>query len=277
MIPGLPPEGVEAMLATFDTLVGMAGPTGRADGARILREVSAQCSDGVVRDRLLRAAATVEAGEVSAVVPAVAQGITMEQWQAQGGDPVWVEPESAVAGEEEDQEDEGPEDEDEYMEMEPPPLPPLSLSQYFSGLVLRARQDFTDLGGRTICKGRLLRVFGCEQAEKGFRLSFLNERSLVVESGELFSPVPSVGCLFSAWELIDRRLGEFDEELSIDDDERLDEIIADVDDCGEWLQVEGPRPAAPECSSGPLVARVFRRDRDLAAWIRFLFAGVAKM
>ena len=266
-MPGLPAEGVEAMLATFQSMAGTAGPSGPADGARILREVSAQCSDAGVRERLLRAAAAMDAGEVCAVVPAAAQSITMEEWEAQGGDPVWVEPSSPTEVEE---------DEDEYMESAPPAMPPLALSQYFSGLVLRARHDFTDLNGRTICEGRLLRVLGCEPSENGFRLSFVNERSLQLESGEFFSPVPSVECLVSLWELVDRRMSEFDEELSIDDEERMDEIIADVDDCGEWLQAE-TRGTPPEFLSASMVARVFRRNRDLAAWVKFLFAGVDRL
>ncbi len=254
-MPGLPAEGVEAMLTTFQSL---AGADGASDGARILREVSGQCSDAGVRERLLRAAAAMEAGAVCAVVPAAAASITLEQWEAQGGDPVWVEP--ADTAEEE-------EDEEEYMEEIPPAMPPLSVSQYFSGLWLRARNDFTALNGRTICEGRVLSVLSCEPSENGFKVSFVNERSLLLDSGEFFSPVPSVECLFSLWELLDRRLAE------LDDDEQMDEIICDVDDCGEWLQAE-PRGAAPECASAPLVGRVFRREKDLSAWVRFLFAGV---
>jgi hypothetical protein len=88
-LPGLPPDTVESMLVTFDTLVHFGDQGTRPEAALYLREAAEGCGDQAQKERLLRAADSVEAGGAVALTPdgqtwqqaAAAQTVRAEDWQ----------------------------------------------------------------------------------------------------------------------------------------------------------------------------------------------------
>lgn len=116
-LPGLPQDSVESMLVTFDTLVHFGDQGHRPEAAGFLREAAAQCGNQSQRDRLLRAADSVDAQEPVALTP---EGLTWQQAAAAqtiSGDD-WVEPPEPVyaASEPEPEEDEEEDEQDEAEE-----------------------------------------------------------------------------------------------------------------------------------------------------------------
>ncbi|HEY2017116.1 MAG TPA: hypothetical protein VGH38_26605 [Bryobacteraceae bacterium] len=286
-LPNLPMEGIESMLVTFDTLVGLSGDSCRPDAARFLREAAALCPDPSSQARLLLAARSVTAGEPCALTPegltgaqaARSQTITMEEWQARGGDPPLTEP--AVEEPEAD-------DEELYLAEEPPSLPHLRVRHFFPGLVVRVAREFTDANGRLFPVGRVLRVLTCESADDGGITVSLLERSLrlspempgyreIAENAgnQWFQPVPTIGCLEELWQLVDDRLNELDLDDDSPESEFAQDVAVDVATCEEWLFASGEKPAPPACSSAPFAAEVFGRDNEMTAWIALLFAAIA--
>ena len=112
-LPGLPRDTLESMLVTFDTLVHFGDQGTRPEAALYLREAADGCGDVAQKDRLLRAADSVEAGGAVALTPdgqtwqqaAAAQTVRAEDW---------VEPpEPVYAVEAEDPVEEGREEVDD--------------------------------------------------------------------------------------------------------------------------------------------------------------------
>jgi hypothetical protein len=102
------------MLVTFDTLVHFGDQGHRPEAAGFLRASAAQCGDQSQKDRLLRAADSVDSGVPVALTPegltwqqaAAAQTISGDDW-VEPPEPVYAAPEpEAEAEEEEDEPDE---------------------------------------------------------------------------------------------------------------------------------------------------------------------------
>src|SRR5580704_11327903 len=94
-LPGLPQDTLESMLVTFDTLVHFGDQGHRPEAAGFLRDAAAQCGDPSQKERLLRAADSVDAGEAVALTP---EGLTWQQAAAAqtiSADD-WVEPPEPV-------------------------------------------------------------------------------------------------------------------------------------------------------------------------------------
>lgn len=115
MLVSLPDEAVESLLATFDALLDVSDLELRPIAAEMLRDRAGSCPNPSRRDRLLRAASDVVAGQACG---RTAEGLTSKEaverlaqintaeWQPPA-DPVW--PESpANHDEEEDEQDEDP-------------------------------------------------------------------------------------------------------------------------------------------------------------------------
>jgi hypothetical protein len=110
-LPGLPQDSVESMLVTFDTLVHFGDQGHRPEAAGFLRDAAAQCGDPSQKDRLLRAADSVDASEAVALTPegltwqqaAAAQTISGDDW-VQPPEPVYAPPEPEPEEEEEEPE-----------------------------------------------------------------------------------------------------------------------------------------------------------------------------
>ena len=101
----LPADTVESTLLTFDTLVHFGDPGTRPEAAGFLRDAAAQCSDSSRKERLMRAADTLMAGEPLALTP---EGLTWQQAaaaQTVSADE-WMEPPEPVYPPEEIEEDE---------------------------------------------------------------------------------------------------------------------------------------------------------------------------
>jgi hypothetical protein len=115
-LPGLPQDTVESMLVTFDTLVHFGDQGQRPEAAFFLRDAAAECVDAVQKERLLRAADAVVAGEAVALTPdgltwqqaAAAQTVSAEDW-VEPPEPVYPVEEVEEAADEldESEEDEG--------------------------------------------------------------------------------------------------------------------------------------------------------------------------
>jgi hypothetical protein len=194
-----------------------------------------------------------------------------------------------LAGDFGDSEKEDSED-SPYMEEEPPKLPDLPVRHFFPGLVVRVGRDFADAYARAVCSGDLLKVLACAPADDGYAVTFLERNvflstrashhdSIIENAGNAwFQPVPTGDCLEDLLEMIDLRLaGAEDEEDEDEDDskmERLDAVRDEIEKCQDWLSQSGERGPAPQCRSGQLAAKLFGRDHELTAWIRFLFAAV---
>lgn len=281
LLPTLPE--VEDQLVVFDSLVGVSEVEHRPEAAQMLRDAAARCQDAGRRERLLKAADAVAAGEPCAFTPeglsakqaAAAQTVTAEEWK-----------EPAVEEREELEEEEEEPDESDYMEEAPPKVPDLPVRHFFDGLVVRVAQDFVDAKGRAFFAGDVHGVLDCvARSEGGYRVELLVrsvslpapgcEAAIENAGNAWFQPVPSRGCLLALFQAIDRGLSDAEEDEKMDDDiERLEAIRGDVDDCEDWLAREGKGGLAPVCRSGALAARVFGRDHHVTVWIRLLFAGV---
>jgi hypothetical protein len=87
-LPGLPQDTVESMLVTFDTLVHFGDQEQRPEAALYLRDAAGECGDPAQKERLLRAADSVIAGQAVALTPdgltwqqaAAAQTVSAEDW-----------------------------------------------------------------------------------------------------------------------------------------------------------------------------------------------------
>jgi hypothetical protein len=87
-LPGLPQDTVESMLVTFDTLVHFGDQGQRPEAALFLRDAAVLCGDPAQKERLLRAADSVIAGQAVALTPdgltwqqaAAAQTVSAEDW-----------------------------------------------------------------------------------------------------------------------------------------------------------------------------------------------------
>jgi hypothetical protein len=85
LLPGLPPENVEDILVNFDTLTSLGDDSDRPAAAQFLRAAAALCGEQTRKDRLLKAADSLLAGERCALTPdglswkqaAAAQTITL--------------------------------------------------------------------------------------------------------------------------------------------------------------------------------------------------------
>jgi hypothetical protein len=304
MLPGLPPEAVESLLVTFDSLVGVLDADSLPIAVQLLRDTAALC-DEARRMRLLAAAAAVESGEPCATTPdgltwkqaAAAQTVTMEQWQAMPHElPAENPPE--------------PDDPPEIMEREPPKLPRLRVRHFFPGLVFRVRQEIRDVRDRVVVPGQLLHLWRLElsDADGGETTLHLTERNLRLDAStphyaailenngnKWFQPVPTASCLEDLCEAIYIRMTEFDDARSEDedendededegdegDDEEDDEedddeddgysdrdlvrtIREDLESCQDWLSHSPKRGHAPRCQSGPLAAELFERNHEHA-------------
>jgi hypothetical protein len=270
-LPHLPPESVESMLVTFDTLANLAGEASRPEAVRFLQDAAAQCQDPASKERLLRAADAVAAGEPCALTPegltgqqaAAASTITLEEWQARGGDAALLE-----------------------EELWPPALPHLRVRHFFRGLVVYVARQFSDANGLAMPSGERMCFRKFRRSGKDeYTLSF-RERNLRLrvdepsqqaifenEGNQWFQPEPSIGCLRELCDLVDERLSEAG--LHEPESEFAEPIVADFEECQAWLFEQGERGPAPQCESGVLAAGIFGGDSELAAWIPLLFAGVA--
>ena len=295
LIPSLPEPAIEQQLLTFDALLGVSDLPTRPAAAQLLRDASAASPDPACRERLLRAADAVAAGEPCAFTPdglsakqaAAAQTVTQQEWEERvANSPLPPLPE--LDTDEHDDDEDDADDEEDYMQAEPPKLPHLPVRHFFSGLVIRAARDFTDSQGRAICSGDRLKLLSCEPTDDGYVLSPIVRwirlsaadpvHAAIIENADnaWLQPVPSIHCLEELREAIDRELSVADEDEEMDDDdiERIETLRDDVEACEAWLSQSGERLPAPRCRSGSLAARVFGRDHHLAGWIRLLYAGV---
>jgi len=282
MLATLPDESVEGLLSAFDSVVQVSDAALRPSAAEMLRDTAARCPNAARRERLMRAAGDVAAGQPCAVAP-VQYDTAVE---------VPLPPPVEDVEEEED-------DDDPFMEEPPPKLPHLPVRHFFPGLVVRVAKDFRDSHGRAVCAQDLLKVFAFEKDGDDYTVSFLERtvplKTAVEGHAEIlenagnawFQPAPTVDCLDDLADLIDRRLEaaeEDDDEEDYDDDddegddsrlESIDRVRGEVAGCREWLEKTGDRGSAPKCVSGKLAAGIFGRDDIVTAWIRLLFAAIA--
>jgi hypothetical protein len=109
-LPELPQDTVESYLLTFGTLVHFGEQEHRPEVAGFLRDAAGLCADPSRKERLLRAAGAVIAGEAVALTP---DGQTWQQAAAAQtvGIDEWVEPPEPAYPPEEIEEEEEEEDE----------------------------------------------------------------------------------------------------------------------------------------------------------------------
>ena len=260
----VPDQSVEKLLVNFDALIEGADVSVREQATRVLKDAAGSCADPPRRDRLMRAAEAVAAGQRCGrirvpAVPAPRQPLDRE--------------------------------EDEYevprfMHEDPPELPHLPVPHFFPGLVVRVGRDFMDAYERALCTGEVLSLLVCEREQDGYALTFLDRnvflrdtvtgQHAIVENVDnaWFQPVPTVDCLRELLQAIDMRMGETADEDAESEAERLDVLGEDIERCGNWLEGACERGPAPDCESGPLAAKIFGRDHELAVWIPLLFAAV---
>jgi hypothetical protein len=291
-------ESVEDALVTFDVLVGVSDAGSRSASAQILRNAAAACQYPARRDRLLKAADAVAAGEPCALTPegltakqaAAAQTVTQQEWEERlAKEPLPPLPSDTAASNDSEDEDEEEEDSHDLDEMdEPPPrLPHLPVSHFFPGLVVRIGRDFADAFGHTSKVGGVLKVLACDPGRDGYILAFLDRNvqllvSIPAHGGIIenignawFQPVPTVRCLEDLLEAIEARLSEVEDQFESDSAiERIESLREDIEKCQSWLSRSGERGPAPKCLSGQLAAKVFGEEHELTAWIRLLFAAV---
>jgi len=278
VLPSLSVEGIESMLLSFDAMVAAGGQEARAAAGRVLREAADACADAAARDRLLLAADAVEAGRAcgSKEVTA-AYSVTAEEWEARGGEAALPPPPGPdlVQEQEEDAEGEVPLD-------APPALPRLRVPHFFPGLEVYVAREFTDLHGRLVPAGIMLRLLRRDSVTGGYTLSFLDRtvqlrsavpgHAAIIENAanEWFQPVPSRECLQALWEVVDDGLNEKDP----DDNEFVEGLIWDVTECEDWLfgRVSGD---PPKCETQEFAAEVYGPYSSMAAWVDLLYAGVA--
>jgi len=275
----LPDESVEGLLSTFDAVVNASSETQRPPAAELLRRTAHSSPDPARRDRLLRAADAIAAGQPAATPGAETYSSTENvEWKE-------AEP---VASEPEDFDDREEEDEDPHMNEEPPQLPHLPVRHFFGGLVVRIGRDFADSQGRAVCRTDLLKLLVNEPSGDGFTLAFV-ERTVRLSNGTAghgeiienagnawFQPVPSRECLEELVDAIELGLdeAEADEELDADD---LETIRDDIEKCREWIAAPGNEAAkAPRCQSDRLAVKLFGAGHEMAAWITLLFAAAGQ-
>jgi hypothetical protein len=260
----VPDQSVEKLLVNFDALIEGSEVSVRAQAAQMLEDAAASCADPPRHDRLMRAAEAVATGQRCGRirVPAI-----------------------PVPGRHLDREEDEC-DVSHFMHQDPPELPHLPVPHFFPGLVVRVGRDFTDAYERALFTGELLSLLVCEREQDGYALTFLDRnvflrdtvtgQHAMVENADnaWFQPVPTVDCLRELLQAIDMRMGETADEDAESEAERLDVLGEDIERCGNWLEGEGERGPAPDCESGPLAAKIFGRDHELAVWIPLLFAAI---
>ena len=69
MLASLPDESIEGLLYSFDAVVNVSEAAVRPTAAQLLRDSAAACASESRRDRLLRAAADIAAGQPCAAMP----------------------------------------------------------------------------------------------------------------------------------------------------------------------------------------------------------------
>jgi hypothetical protein len=294
----LPDESVEDLLVSYDSLVAVSGPDARPLAALLLRRAAEGATDAR-RERLLRAAAAVEASQPCALTSdgltaqqaAAAQTETLEQWEermARAPDPPSADDPVETEDEDDDEEDEQDEDRESYMEEAPPQLPHLRTTQFFRGMVARVGRDFQDARDRQLRAGTVLRLLRVDASGPECALVFLECNVLLAEnapghkeiienaSNQWFQPVPSAECLEDLLEEVASRLDAALSEADPEDEdavERIETLRHDVEECADWLSRPGRRGPVPRSGNGPLAVEVFGGS-ELAVWIPFLFACV---
>ena len=297
-LPSLPAEALESMLVTYDTLVSFADPDRRIAAAQYLRDAAGACPDEARRERLLRAAGAVEAGDSCALTPdgqtwqqaAAAQTMSLEEYQARPDlqDDFLAQQLAELYSEDDEPEEEEESEELSRLENAPPELPPLRVGHFFPGLVVRVRQSFQDADGRTVREGQVLHILTAVCSDTGHNLACM-ERTVRLNSAaprfdeiaenagnQWFQPVPTAECLEDLWDLIEDRLSAA-EALEEDGGEGWEAIREDVEESQAWLSSEDDRGPVPEYSSAKEVARIFGRDSEMASWLPFLFAGMSAL
>ena len=299
LLASLPDESVESMLVTFDALVGVSDAGSRSGAALLLRKTAESSQAPARRDRLLRAADAVEAGQPCALTPegltaqqaAAAQTITEEEWDKRVAEtPLPPPPGDTVnAGDDQD-------DEPHYMEEEPPKLPHLPVRHFFPGQVLRVAQDFRDAHGRAVCSSDLLQVIRCKPTDDGYAISCL-ERNVVLNDSNTshypiienaqnvwFQPVPTPECIGELLDAAEICLAESEVALEPNEDEDSDDaelrelilltLHEEIEVCRNWLAGSGDRGPSPRSNNPNVAAHVFGGDHPLAAWMPLLFACI---
>jgi hypothetical protein len=289
LIATLPDESVEGMLVFFDSLVAAADPAGRAAAAEILRNVAASCSDPARRNRLIGAAAAVEAGQPSASaasLPDGTLGVTQEEFDARiAASPLPPLPGEDTAETDDEDEEDDEEEETPYMEAEPPALPHLAVRHFFPGLVVRIGRDFADAYGECCCSSDLYKLEECEADAAGWSLECAErsvrlraaEHAAIIENAEnaWFQPVPTPSCIRAVLEAIDNSFHALDED-AFDDDigEKAAVLWDDINNCRRWLSRSGGQGRAPKYRKAAVAETIFGPDHELTAWIPWLFAAV---
>jgi hypothetical protein len=282
LLPSLPDESVEGLLLTYDSLVNVSN---RPAATEILRRMAAQCEVSARRDRLIRAAEAVGAGQTSASQNASTYSMTGDEWERHIAEhplpPPPAPPEDNFEDFDEEDEQEDPEN-SPYMAEEPPKLPDLPVRFFFPGLVVRVARDFSDAYGRAVSSSDLLRVINSFQSGSEYAIACMDrnirvsdkQAEIIANAGNSwFQPVPSTNCLEELLVAIERSLGDAEEDEEVDLD-RVERLRDEIDKCEAWIAEAAPRSAAPKCRHGQLPARLFGPDHELAYWIRLLFAAV---
>jgi hypothetical protein len=258
----VPDEAVESQLVSFDALLGIPGMNLRADGVRLLRGAAEACTDPARRDRILKAAQAVEAGEPCAWTPegltgsqaAAAQTATLQDWEEQ------VAAERAAA---------------ERTGL--PPLPDFGLRDMFPGLSVRIQQSFRDLDEQLVPAGQVLHfqelVYSAE--DSSYRLGFKECRMRLSENhgNAYFQPVADLPSLVSCVRAIKQQW----ERVKPRPSGHVPRIESEIGACRGWVRGGQDRGPAPVCFTAPLAAKVFPaagETEGLACRIAFLFAAV---
>ena len=276
LMPVLPPESVEGLLATYESMAG--GGAQREAAAQLLRTTAGNCPDPARRERLLRAASAIESGVVAELTAeeAAARSACM------GSDKDVELPPDLPAAEVEDDDEY---DEFSYMDQPPPKLPHLRIADFFPGLRLRVGRDFADHFQRAFCEGDLLEVLTCEPSEEGFLIACLSSNirlsdPAVIENAEngWLQPLPAISCLQELLQIIEQDLdiAEAEAEDEGDDDqlERIEELRDELGRCAEWLDSTAPREATPKIAGARRLSNVFGPGHRSEAFVTFLLAAL---
>ncbi|HEY3740582.1 MAG TPA: hypothetical protein VGL53_12095 [Bryobacteraceae bacterium] len=295
VFPALSDQAVEENLVIFDSLLNVSGAKYRPVVAEIVRNAASAAQSLERRNRLLRAAAAIAAGEPCALTP---EGLTAAQAAAASTVTAdqWVEPEPPPPAVVEDEDDE-PDDEDDTRTVEAPPtLPHLSVRHFFRDLVVRIAQDFSDADGNQLHAGNVLKLMSVDREDDGdfvliplagpvrrIRLGAAQQAAVISNAGNAWlQPVPSSECLADLCHWIQEELSGAEDALDEDSDdyeervERITELLSDVEECRGWLETDSARRGeVPQPASLPLAVKIFGRTDRGAVWIRLLYAGVA--
>ena len=196
MLTSLPDESVEGLLYSFNAVVNVSGAAVRPTAAQMLRDSAAVCASEARRDRLLRAADHIAAGEPCAAAPQqFTEAVVVPE-------PIVVFVDDVVEPDDEDEDDTDP-----YMKEPPPPLPHLPVRHFFPELVVRVGRDFADGACRAVCEQDLLKLFAVEDDNGHYTLSFLectvrlssaneDEAAILENAGNAwFQPIYKLECL----------------------------------------------------------------------------------